>query len=182
MAIYNPSNHIPLSKAMGATRFPVDGKFMYFTNGENGKYEYRPFVSLAEVKTYFPLGSDFRKGDFEICVNTGGTLSGDGSYITGGINSIYWWANGVLDADLILKVAGGVPISKTIITGDQTDITLDNDYGKLTTSLTDESIFVCTVTPSVGQEFKIPMEMLLDSELFGFPNPSTNFTFKITII
>lgn len=127
MGVYNPSNHIPLSKAMGATRFPVDGKFMYFTNGENGKYEYRPFISLSEVIAYFPLGSDFRKGAFEICVNSGGTLSGDGSVVTGGLNSVYWWANGVGDSDLILKTgAGGEAIGFGIYTsGDLEDGNLD---------------------------------------------------------
>lgn len=77
----------------------------------------------------------------------------------------------------------GIASQKTTITGDQDDVDLDNGYGKLTTTLTDDNIFVCTVTPAVGQEFKIPSTMLLGSVLFGFPNPTTtNFTFKITLI
>lgn len=101
------------------------------------------------------------------------------------VDSIYVPASGTGDAYLFSAgLAGSVPsIIKTFIEGDQDDVTLDNGYGKLTTTLTQESIFVCTVNPSVGQEYKIPSTMLLGSTLFGFPNPTTtNFTFKITLI
>lgn len=60
--MYNPADHIPLSKPLGASGFPLDGKFMFYTNGEGGVYKYRPFQNVAEVLSYFPLGSDFRKG------------------------------------------------------------------------------------------------------------------------
>src|SRR6478736_7618880 len=104
--MYNPSNHIPLSKAMGANAFPLDGKYMFFTNGDSGVYKYRPFQSIAEVLSYFPLGSAFRGSpdgqswSFEILINEGGTLSGDGGSIVGGVNSVWWFRNGVSDADL----------------------------------------------------------------------------------
>jgi len=107
--MYNPSNHIPLSKSLGPNAFPIDGKYMYFTNGANGVYSYRPFQSVAEVLDYFPLGSEFRGNPngqpwgFEVFINDGGTLSSDGGSITGGINSVWWWRDGVLDADLIKK-------------------------------------------------------------------------------
>lgn len=107
--MYNPSNHIPLSKSMGPNAFPVDGKYMYFTNGENSVYRYRPFQSTAEAIDYFPLGSSFRGSPegqpwaFEILINEGGALSVDGGYITGGVNSVWWWRDGVLDTDLIKK-------------------------------------------------------------------------------
>lgn len=107
--MYNPSNHIPLSKSMGPNAFPIDGKYMFYTNGENGVYRYRPFQSKAEALTYFPLNSAFRGSPegqpwaFEILINEGGTLSSDGGSITGGINSVWWWRDGVTDADLIKK-------------------------------------------------------------------------------
>lgn len=99
---YNPSQHIPLSKPMGAGAFPLDGKFMFYTNGVGGVFKYRPFVDVAEVLSYFP--TNFRIGSFEILVNTGGTLSGDGGSITGGINMVYWFDNGTDDDDLKVKV------------------------------------------------------------------------------
>lgn len=102
---YSPSQHIPLSKPMGAGAFPLDGKFMFYTNGAGGVYKYRPFQSTAEVLTYFTYA--FRVGNFEILVNEGGTLSGDGGSITGGENKVYWFANGVTDEDLVLKIGGG---------------------------------------------------------------------------
>lgn len=101
------------------------------------------------------------------------------------VDSIYVPASGTGDAYLFSAgLAGSVPsIIKTFIEGDQDDVTLDNGYGKLTTTLTDENIFVCTVTPEIGQAYNIPPTMLLGSTLFGFPNPTTtNFTFKITLI
>lgn len=107
--MYNPSNHIPLSKSLGPNAFPIDGKYMYFTNGANNVYRYRPFQSTAEAIAYFPLGSSFRGSPegqpwaFEVLINEGGTLSVDGGYITGGINSVWWWRDGVSDADLIKK-------------------------------------------------------------------------------
>lgn len=111
--MYNPSNHIPLSKPLGAAAFPIDGKFMFYTNGVGGVYSYRPFQSVQEVLDYFPLGSNFRGNvagqswAFEVLVNTGGTLSSDGGSIVGGVNDVYWWRNGVTDADLVLKASGG---------------------------------------------------------------------------
>lgn len=111
--MYNPSNHIPLAKPLGPAAFPIDGKFMFYTNGIGGVYSYRPFQSVAEVLSYFPLGSNFRGNSlgqswcFEVLVNTGGTISGDGGSITGGVNDVYWWRNGVTDADLVLKASGG---------------------------------------------------------------------------
>jgi len=114
---YNPSNHIPLSKAMGPAGFPLDGKFMYFTNGANGVFKYRPFQSVQEALDYFPLGSIFR-GDsngqpwaFEILINTGGTLSTDGGSIIGGSNNAWWWKDGVADIDLIQKITADVVIT-----------------------------------------------------------------------
>jgi hypothetical protein len=92
---YNPSNHLPISKPLGSGRFPIDGKMMFYTNGFNGVYEYRPFVSAAEVLSYFPIGSDLRKGNFEILINDGGVLSPLGDSITGGVNSVWWFRNGV---------------------------------------------------------------------------------------
>lgn len=146
---YNPSNHIPLSKAMGPAGFPLDGKFMYFTNGANGVFKYRPFQSVQEALDYFPLGSIFR-GDsngqpwaFEILINTGGTLSPDGGSITGGSNNAWWWKDGVLDADLIQKItADTVVTASNGLNAVGNDIRAGGDYtsnitiGDLTTKAT----------------------------------------------
>lgn len=129
--MYNPSNHIPLSKPLGAAAFPIDGKFMFYTDGVGGVYSYRPFQSVQEVLDYFPLGSNFRGNvagqswAFEVIVNTGGTLSSDGGSIVGGVNDIYWWRNGVTDADLVLKASGGSasPVIHRSFTIPELDIT-----------------------------------------------------------
>lgn len=111
--MYNPSNHIPLSKPLGSSFFPIDGRFMFYTNGAGGIYSYRPFISLSEVYSYFP--TEFRSNNgnplaFEILVNTGGNLSADGGSITGGVNDVYWWKDGVSDADLVKKTGNiGIP-------------------------------------------------------------------------
>jgi hypothetical protein len=101
---YNPSNHLPISKPLGAGRFPIDGKMMFYTDGANGVYEYRPFVNVAEVLAYFPAGSDLRKGNFEILINEGGVLSPLGDSISGGTNSAWWFRDGIDDMDLVLKI------------------------------------------------------------------------------
>lgn len=74
--------------------------------------------------------------------------------------------------------------SKIIVTGNETSIVKDNAYGKLTTDFLNKNIiFVCEITPSVGDAYKIPSTMLLGSVLFGFPDPTTNnFTYEITYI
>lgn len=120
---YNPSQNIPLSKPMGAGAFPLDGKFMFYTNGAGGIYKYRPFQNVAEVLAYFT--ATFRVGNFEILVNEGGTLSSDGGSITGGENKIYWFANGVTDSDLVLKISGSITKqSETIIADENGEATL----------------------------------------------------------
>lgn len=182
--MYNPSEHIPLSKPLGAGRFPIDGKFMFYTNGVGGVFAYRPFVNLTEVYNYFPLGSDFRKGNFEILVNTGGTLSGDGGSISGGSNDVYWWKDGLANADLVLKnTGGGTPatafgatfyINQTDIIDSTIDLTLD-------TNIPNAVFPMCSAWVDdlpYGQCLFNPVTRILS----GLPDASTGQVVKITAI
>lgn len=90
MAIYNPSNQLPISKSFGSTgKFPIIGKYEYYTNGDGGVYSYRPYVDITEIGTY--ITSEFRRKGDTFLVNFGGTLSGDGGSISGGTNTEYWY-------------------------------------------------------------------------------------------
>lgn len=84
------------------------------------------------------------------------------------------------------KMLGEAPANKQFINGTQEDVAEDNGYGKLTTTLNEENLFVCQVTatsPSTFETFKILPDMLKGNTLFGFPDPSTNtFTYKITYL
>lgn len=89
MAVYNPIQHVPISKALATGAYPAIAKMMYFTNGESGIYKYRAYASVAEVGAY--LSTEFRCIGDVFIVNTGGTLSSDNSTITGGVNDLYYY-------------------------------------------------------------------------------------------
>jgi len=94
--VYNPSQHQPISKPFGVVSFPLDGRSMFY---DVTNFKYRPYLNVSEVLTYLP--TQFRKGNFEIIVNTGGTLSA--GVITGGTNDVYWFKDGILNSNLVLK-------------------------------------------------------------------------------
>lgn len=106
---YNPSQQLPISKPFGSTgKFPVVGKYEFYTNGASGVYAYRVFANVAEIGTYIP--SEFRRLGDTFLVNSGGTLSGDGGTITGGTNSEYWYKD-----DLTTPVLKGSGSGITVI-------------------------------------------------------------------
>jgi hypothetical protein len=98
MAVYKPSQHIPLSKALAAIGFPLDARSYFY---DETLFVYRPYISTAEVNSY--LANNFRVGSFDIVINFGGSLSG--GVITGGENKLYWYDIGFTDSDL--KPKGG---------------------------------------------------------------------------
>ncbi len=98
---YNPALHTVTNKAIGiAQSNPVDAR-TYFYDATN--FVYRPYVSTSEVLTYLYL-SKYRVGQFDIVINTGGSLSS--GVITGGTNSIWYFKNGTADSNLVQKIFG----------------------------------------------------------------------------
>lgn len=134
MAVFKPSAHIPLSKALAAIQFPLDARSYFY---DETLFVYRPYVSEAEVNGY--LLGNFRIGGFDIVINFGGSLSG--GVVTGGENLLYWYDIGITDADL--KRKGGFDNPPIIqqnrkpipVTGDlsidwQTDLVPGDDLGR----------------------------------------------------
>jgi hypothetical protein len=95
---YNPSLGTVSNKAYSpAQAAPTDGRSKFY---DATNFVYRAYVSTAEVLSYLNL-SKYRSGQFDIIVNTGGTLSN--GVITGGTNDVYWFRNGTADGDLVKK-------------------------------------------------------------------------------
>lgn len=95
---YNPGIHTTTNKAIGLSQAaPTDARSMFF---DETFFTYRPYQSTAEVLSYLNL-SKYREGKFDIIVNTGGVL-GSG-VITGGTNNVYYFRNGLTNADLVRK-------------------------------------------------------------------------------
>jgi hypothetical protein len=118
--MYNPAIHTATNKPIGLTGKPVDARTYYY---DAVNYVYRAYVSTAEVKAYL-IGTD-RVGQFSIIINTGGSLSG--GVITGGTNLEWWFKDGVLDANLVLKGSGGAsvtPIEHDVTAGDSQPVTI----------------------------------------------------------
>lgn len=102
---YNPSQHLPISKAFGSTgKFPLPGKYEFYTNGAGGVYSYRPYQNVAEIGTNIP--AEFRRKGDTFLVNFGGTLSLDGGSITGGSNTEYWYKDDLVTP--VAKLGGGL--------------------------------------------------------------------------
>src|SRR3954471_12358848 len=98
---YNPALHTVTNKALGiAQGNPTDAR-SYFYDATN--FVYRAYVSTAEVLTYLYLAK-YRVGQFDIVVNTGGSLSG--GVITGGTNAVWYFKDGTADGNLVQKIFG----------------------------------------------------------------------------
>lgn len=72
---------------------------------------------------------------------------------------------------------------KTVISGDQSDVTSENEQGVIPALfLTDETIWKAQYT--IGEDvFQMDQSMLQSGALYGFPDPATtNFTYKIIYI
>lgn len=116
--VYNPSLHATVNKSLGMSQAgPTDARSYFY---DENNFVYRPYVSIQEVKTYLTLPK-FRTGQFDIIVNTGGTLAS--GVITGGTNAVYYFKDGTTDNDLVFK--GSTSLTWGSITGtlsNQTDL------------------------------------------------------------
>lgn len=101
---YDPTKATVSNKPYGmAQAFPTDARSFFY---DATNFLWRAYQSTTEVKTYLNLAK-YRAGNFFIIVDSGGTLNGNGTY-TGGINTIWMFRDGVLDANLIeLNLTGG---------------------------------------------------------------------------
>jgi hypothetical protein len=106
---YNPVLHTVTNKALGISQAnPTDAR-SYFYDATN--FVYRPYISTAEVLTYLNLAK-YRVGQFDIVVNTGGSLSG--GVITGGTNAVWYFKNGTADSNLVQKIFGASSTDSSI--------------------------------------------------------------------
>lgn len=100
--VYLPSEHTVSNSSYGpAQAEPTDARTYFY---DANFFTYRPYQSTAEVLTYLTLAK-YRTGQFDIVVNTGGTLSN--GLITGGTNAIWYFKDGQANGDLVLKLGGG---------------------------------------------------------------------------
>lgn len=97
---YNPAtgtvSNKPYSPGQG---FSTDSRSQFY-DANFGLW--RDYVSISEVLSYLNLPK-YRMGGIDIYINTGGGLSA--GVITGGIRNVYWFKDGVADANLVLKNA-----------------------------------------------------------------------------
>jgi hypothetical protein len=97
---YNPSLQTVSNKPYGINAAaPTDAR-SYFYDVTN--FTYRPYQSTAEVISYLNL-TRYRTGQFDIVVNTGGTLLN--GVITGGTNTIWYFKDSTTNGGLVLKVS-----------------------------------------------------------------------------
>lgn len=90
--MYNPSLHTATNKPIGLTNKPVDARTYYY---DNITFSYRPYESIDEVLAY--LIDAQRVGHFSIIIQTAG------------INAEWWFKDGILDGDLVVKDSGVTP-------------------------------------------------------------------------
>jgi hypothetical protein len=76
---------------------PTDGRSYYY---DSANFVWRPFKNIAEALAYFPISKN-RVGVYDIIINTGGTYNA--GIITGGVNDIYTFKNGIADSNLVFK-------------------------------------------------------------------------------
>ena len=97
---YNPTKGTASNKPYAPSQgVPTDSR-TYFYDSIN--FLWRPYATTSEVKSYLNLPK-YRVGQFDVVVNTGGTLSS--GVITGGSNAIWYFKNGTADSNLVLKSA-----------------------------------------------------------------------------
>lgn len=104
----NPSLGTTSNKAYApAQAVPTDFRTYYY---DQTNFVMRAYQSTSEVLAYLNLAK-YRTGQFPIVVNNGGTLSG--GVITGGTNTLYYFKDGVADANLVIMI----PSASTTCTG-----------------------------------------------------------------
>lgn len=127
----NPSLGTASNKSYSpAQAVPTDYR-SYFYDAPN--FVMRPYVSTTEVLTYLNI-SKYRTGQFDIIVNTGGTLSA--GVITGGTNEVWFFKNGTQDSQLVRKIP---PSSGGGNVGTVTNITAVNGFGLVWTIINSSS-------------------------------------------
>jgi hypothetical protein len=106
---YNPAQHTVTNKSYGMGQAgPTDAR-SYFYDANN--FRYRAYVDTAEVKTYLSLAK-YRTGQFDIIVNSGGTLGVNG-IITGGTNAVWYFKDSTGDDNLVPKITEAISYSAT---------------------------------------------------------------------
>src|SRR5882672_5205003 len=94
---YQPTKHISLNDALfPANQTPANGRTMYY---DTTLFKYRDFRDTTEVRLNRTTNVS-RFGHEFISVHQGGTLNSDGSF-TGGISTLWWYRNGLLNSDLV---------------------------------------------------------------------------------
>jgi hypothetical protein len=108
---YQPSLGLTSNKSLAVTGKP-DGFRTYYADPTSGIQ--RQFLNIAEALAWFDTPAK-RVGQFDIVINTGGTLAF--GVITGGINNVFYFKDGIQDSDLKLKAGEVVlQLSQTLYT------------------------------------------------------------------
>lgn len=144
---FNPSSCCTVSnKPYGMAQFgPTDGRTYYY---DATNFVFRAYVSTSEVLTYLNLAK-YRSGQFDIVINTGGSLSG--GVITGGTNAVWYFKNGTADSNLVIKINASASTDSTIFATnyrvDTAKVNLRNSIaGKISTVLPAGQIIVGSFT------------------------------------
>lgn len=136
---YTPSQHAgPQNKPSGiSSATPLDSRSVFY---DATNFVYRPYVSTSEVLSYLNLAK-YRTGQFDIVVNSGGSLSG-GGVLTGGVNTIYYFKNGTADSNLVIKIYGASSTDSSIYA---TNYRIDTAKANLRTAIAGK---ISTTLPS----------------------------------
>jgi hypothetical protein len=131
-----PADFITLSRPLYKTGSGIDSRSRIIDKTVTPNLV-RDYISIAEALTYLANSSptvqaQIRTGPFDVYINTSGTLSA--GVITGGTRLIYWFKDGVADANLILKVPYTGAFSQ-LTGGDGTPITLGTNLSLSGTTL-----------------------------------------------
>lgn len=109
---YQPTKHISLNDALfPANQTPINGRTMYY---DTSLFKYRDFRDTTEVRLNRTTNAS-RFGHEFIAVHQGGTLNPDGSF-TGGITTLWWYRNGLLNTDLAKVYIDSVILTREVDT------------------------------------------------------------------
>lgn len=125
-AVYIPSKGSVTAKPIAPSAgVPTDAR-SYFYDSLN--FRWRPFLSIAEARSFLS-SQNLRRGHFPVIVNAGGTVLN--GVVTGGINSEYWFKDGLADSNLVEKKGGGGVIAGTVAQLRAMNTTTDQVYYSL---------------------------------------------------
>lgn len=173
---YNPSLHVVTNDAIGLSQAtPVDSRSMFY---DASNFVYRPYQSVAEVKSYLNL-SKYRVGNFIIVVDSGGALQSNGTYI-GGVNNFWMFKDGTADGNLIeLSLLGSSGVCTTCllkannlsdlasITTAKTNLSIDqvNNTSDATKNAASVSLTNHTINGSLNTLTNIPNSALVNNSI-----------------